>query len=124
MRHDGGDTLALCLGVRYEAVMDVEHVHAEYLGRRVEREVVERGRDRPFQRVFGRHDAIGALAAVNVLEHLSERHAWHQLRVRYAELAHEHERRLVAVRSRRAQISYRNTLFRHGKSSRFPIAPF
>ena len=72
------------LGVHDQAMMDVKHMLAQDGGARAEGEIVERGRHRPFKRVFRGHHAIFAFPAVHAVEHLGQRGALDQLRVIYA----------------------------------------
>ena len=76
VRGHAGHVLQLRVGVQHEAVVDVEHVLAQDGGLALEREVVERGRDRPLERVLLRHHAELAFAAVHGVEHLVERRAF------------------------------------------------
>ena len=119
MRHDGANVGLLHAGLRDKAMVDVHNVHAEYLRRRIEREVVERGRNGAFERVFGGDHAVGGLSTIDELEHLGERCAWHELSIGRIKLLRECEGRLVAVRPFGSQIGNRHAFAAHGNSSCF-----
>lgn len=97
-------SIDLRVGVHDEAMMDVDDLFAEDGGRALEREVVERGRDGPFEGVLLRHHAELAFTAVDAVEHLIERGAFEQVRVVDAEPGRERARGFVGVGAGRAEV--------------------
>ena len=104
VRGHRGHVLELRVGMHHKAVVDVQHVLAEYVGRAFEREVVERGRDRAFERVLFGNDAELGFAAVHAIEHLVERGALEQLGFVDAEPLRKRSRRFVGIGTGGAEV--------------------
>ena len=104
MRGHRGNVLDLRVGVHDKAMVDVDDLFAEDGGRAFEGEVVQRGRDGPFERVLLRHHAELAFAAIDAVEHFVERGALEQVRLVDAEAGCKRARGFVGVGSGRAEV--------------------
>ena len=103
MGSHAGDVFQARIGVAHQAMVDVHNLFAQNDSRAFESEVVERGSHRSFKRVFFRHHAVFALAAVNAVEHLVERRALNVFRVLKPQTRSERPRGFVGIGSHRPQ---------------------